>query len=301
MDWSDAENCILQAIAALDENRPIRALSLSEQVITGYPDLLIGRLLRADALLRLDRAKEALEEAEYAVQLAPRDLHSQMLLAQAGEAAGRLGRAQQAWEAAVELSRENPEIVREYARFMTVHRGPKPALEAARHAVELLPRDAAAWTILGQAQLRMKQWAEAEHSLQQALQIDPNDVQAQAAMAVFLHLRGREDSALALTRLLEGRKEAEQVVEAIRRDAKRRQLNRILVERGIDRPAADDKPAISRDMVILLVLIFLTCLIVPWLLLALWGLEPDQSMLVLSVVLAAIFALVFCRQWFLRR
>ncbi|GAB4129578.1 MAG: hypothetical protein Kow0040_05870 [Thermogutta sp.] len=301
MDWSDAENYLLQAIAALDENQPIRALSLSEQVVTGYPDLLIARLLRADALLRLNRGKEALEEAEHAARLAPRDLHAQMLLAQAGEAVGRLGRAQQAWEAAVELSRESPEIVREYARFMTVHRGPKPALEAARHAVELLPQDAAAWTILGQAQLRMKQWADAERSLQHALQIDPNDVQAQAAMAVFLHLRGREDSALALTRLLEDRKEAEQVVETIRRDAKRRQLNRILVERGIDRPPAGENPPVSRDMVILLVLIFLTCLIVPWVLLALWGIEPDQSLLLLTVVLAAIFALVFTRQWFFRR
>lgn len=301
MDWSDAENCILQAIAALDENRPIRALSLAEQVVTGYPDLLIGRLLRADALLRLERSKEALEEAEYAAVLAPRDLHAQILLAQAAEAAGRLGRAQQAWEAAVDLSHENPEIVREYARFMTVHRGPKPALEAARHAVELLPRDAAAWTILGQAQLRMKQWSDAEQSLQHALQIDPNDVQAQAAMAVFLHLRGREDSALALTRLLEGRKEAEQVVETIRRDAKKRQLNRILVERGIDRLDTGDKPLVFRDMVILLVLIFLTCLIVPWLLLAFWGIEPDRSLLLLAVLLAAIFALVFSRQWFFRR
>ncbi|NMC19829.1 MAG: tetratricopeptide repeat protein [Thermogutta sp.] len=301
MDWSDAENYILQAIAALEENQPIRALSLTEQVVTGYPDLLIGRLLRADALLRLNRGKEALEEAEYAAKLAPRDLHAQMLLAQAGEAAGRLGRAQQAWEAAVDLSHENPQIVREYARFMTVHRGPKPALEAARHAVELLPRDAAAWTILGQAQLRMKLWAEAEQSLQQALQIDPNDVQAQAAMAVFLHLRGREDSALALTRLLEGRKEAEQVVETIRRDAKKRQLNRILVERGIERLDAGDKPLVSRDAVILLLLIFLACLIAPWLLLALWGIEPDQSLLFLTVLLAAIFALIFSRQWFFRR
>ncbi len=301
MDWSDAENCILQAIAALDENQPIRALSLAEQVVTGYPDLLIGRLLRADALLRLDRGKEALEEAEYAGGLAPRDLHAQILLAQAAEAAGRLGRAQQAWEAAVHLSRENPEIVREYARFMTAHRGPRPALEVARHAVELLPRDAAAWTILGQAQLRMKQWSDAERSLQHALQIDPNDVQAQAAMAVFLHLRGREDSALALTRLLEGRKEAEQVVEHIRRDAKKRQLNRILVERGIDRLAPGDKSPVSRDMVILLVLIFLTCLIVPWLLLAIWGIESDRTLLFLTVLMAAIFALVFCRQWFLRR
>ncbi|GEM_PF-1049192 len=301
MDWSDAENCISQGIAALEENRPIQALSLAEQVLTGYPDLLIGRLLRADALLRLDRGKEALEEAEFAAKLATDDLHTQILLARSAEAAGRLGRAQQAWETAIRLSHEKPEILREYARFMTLHRGPKLALEAARHAVTLLPQDATAWTILGQAQLRVKQWAEAERSLQQALRIDPNHAQAQAAMAVFLHLRGREDSALALTRLLEGHKEVENVVEAIRRDAKNRELNRILVERGIDQASAAKGPVISRDAIVLLILIFCSCLIVPWVLLAIWGIEPDQTLLLFLIVMAAIFALIFCRQWFFRR
>jgi tetratricopeptide (TPR) repeat protein len=157
-----------------------------------------------------------------------------MVFAMAAEAENRLSWAQEAWEEAVRLSRSAPAVLREFARFMVDHRGPKPALEAARRAVEADRNNSQAWSLLAAAQLRMHQFQEAEESLKRSLALDPNNVQAQALMAQYCLLRGKQNEALAISKLLQDHEQARPIVQWIRDETKKRNLERILVERALD-------------------------------------------------------------------
>lgn len=246
MDPVEREGHLHNVLLALDQKEYLRALSEADQWVAEAPRDPLAYGLRALTLLQLHRPKDALEDARQARQLAPDDPHLLSVFAQAAEAENRLTWAQEAWEKAVRLSGGAPPLLRDFARFMVHHRGPKPALEAARRAVQADEQSSEAWGLLAAAQLRMHQYQEAEHSLKRALALDPNNVEAQALMAQYLLLRGKQDQALALSKLLEDDEQARAVAEHIRQEAKKRNLERILVERALDPSARRPDPGALR-------------------------------------------------------
>ena len=156
--------------------------------------------------------------------------------------AERLAMAQEAFERAIELFGKRPALLSDYAWFMATERGPKLGKEAAEAAIEADADSSTAWAALGLAQFRLHRRAEAEASLRRALELNPNDIYAQSAMVTLLQDRHEDSKAEALAGLLEEHAGAEDLVAAVRDEAKRRRIGRMLVERKVDVDAPPRQP-----------------------------------------------------------
>lgn len=237
MDPWQIEQLADDARAAMDRGDCLRAVAITDQLVTAAPENAVVRRLRSEALLRSGAGEEALDEARRAAQLDPRDHRAQTLLGLSAWRAGRLTLAQQALEQALELSGRKPGLLADYAWFMASERGPKPAERASNEAVAANPNSSTAWAALGLALLRLHRHEKAQQSLQRALELDPNDPYAQAVMARLLHQQRKDPAAIALTALLAETPGTESLVEEIRDEARSRQLERTLVERKAVREA----------------------------------------------------------------
>jgi Tfp pilus assembly protein PilF len=242
-DW-DAQNLIEQAFAALSNSDYVRALAIADQLVAELPDRAVVRAIRAQALLGSDAPEESYNEARRAVELAPDDGHAQRLLAMAAWRTARLGQAQESFVRAIEFSHQSAALLADYAWFMATERGPKLGKEAADAAVEADATSSTAWAALGLAQYRLHRRAEAEASLRRALELNPNDIYAQSAMVTLLQDRRQDGRAEALVGLLAEYAGTEDLVAAVRDEAKRRKIGGMLIERKVD---VDAPPRESRS------------------------------------------------------
>ncbi|HID77991.1 MAG TPA: tetratricopeptide repeat protein [Planctomycetaceae bacterium] len=234
MDRSRFEELWDEAADAVERHDNLRAVALTDQLVAEAPQNATVRTLRAQALLQADAGMEAFEEACRAVELGPDSEQAQTILGIAAWRAGRMTLAQQSLERAIELSGRRAGLLVDYAWFMASERGPRLGEQAAREAIQAAPDSSTAWAALGLAQFRLHRRREAEETLKRALQLDPNDPYAQSAMLNLLHEKRQDREAVALTHLLEEVPGTEELVEGVRREAKRRELARKLVERGIN-------------------------------------------------------------------
>lgn len=268
MDEQEIRDLIDRAVAALDDGDYVRAVGIGDQLAALAPDRAVVSAIRAQALLGADAPRESFEEARRAVEMAPADHHAHQLLAMAAWRTGRLGFAQESFEKAIGLSARRPALLSEYAWFMATERGPKPAEQAAREAIEADAESSTAWAALGLAQFRLHRRAEAENSLQKALRLNPNDIYAQSAMVTLLQDRRQDGKAEALAGLLEDHPGAEELVAAVRREAKLRRVGKLLVERKGDPDQLSTEPRSFAWIWLLLgaaVIAPLLYLINPWL------------------------------------
>lgn len=234
MNEPDIRRRIDQALAALRAGDYVRALALGDQLASEAPELAVVRAIRAQALLGADSPQESFQEARRAVELAPDDEYAQQLLALSAWRTERLALAQESFERAIAISERRSSLLAEFAWFMANERGPKLAEQAAREAVEACADCSTAWAALGLAQFRLHRPADAEKSLRCALELDPNDIYAQSAMVALLHDCRQDERADALVDLLQKHAGTEEVVAAVREEAKQRQIERMLVERKVD-------------------------------------------------------------------
>lgn len=232
MDDPSLEQLLEDAREAIRRRDQPRSISLTDQLVAALPADPRVRVLHARALLQSGVGEEALEESRRAVGLAPDSHEAHALLGVAAWRMDRLTLAQQSLEKAVELSGGQPGPWADYAWFMAFERGPKLAEEAAREAVAVGERSSTAWAALGLAQVKLHRRQEAETSLGRALELDPNDPYAQFAMAIFLQDERLDRKAVALARLLRDTAGTDELVEAVQRRAKLRQVDKLLVERG---------------------------------------------------------------------
>jgi Tfp pilus assembly protein PilF len=225
-----------EALEALQRGDYVRTVALTDQLVAIDADQPHVRALRARALLYADAGEEALAEARRAVDLDPDDDQVHLILGLAAWRCGRLHLAQQSLENAIRRSGGKPGMLADYAWFMASERGPRLAEDAALEAVGMNDKSSTAWAALGLAQFRLRRRRDAEASLTRALELDPNDPYAQSVMANLLHDRHDDGQALALTRLLEDTPGTEELVGRLRREAKQRQVAKMLVERGVQLP-----------------------------------------------------------------
>jgi Tfp pilus assembly protein PilF len=242
MDEAEIHDLIDSAVAALGAGDYVRALAIGDQLAAELPDRAAVRAIRAQALLGADAPEESYEEARRAVELAPKDEHAHRLLAMSAWRNGRLAIAQESFEQAIAICGHRPVLLSDYAWFMATERGPKLAKEAAEAAVAADADSSTAWAALGLAQYRLHRHAEAEASLRRALELNPNDIYAQSAMVALLQDRRKDSQAEALVGLLEEHAGTEELVAAVRNEAKRRQVRRMLVERKVDVDAPSPQP-----------------------------------------------------------
>ncbi len=241
MDEHQIDRLTEEAIQALESGDCLRALAIADQLAAVVPDDPAVRAIRAEALVKTDAGEEALSEARRAAELNPESDRTHTLLGLAAWRAGKLSLAQQSLERAIELSGRKPRVLADYAWFMASERGPRPAEQAAKQAVAANPKSSTAWAALGLAQFRLRHRRAADASLRHALELDPNDPYAQSVMVALLHEQRKDSSAVALASLLEETPGTEQIVDEIRRQADKRQLEKTLIERGAVRPPTHDE------------------------------------------------------------
>ena len=234
MEESEIHDRIELAYAALANGDYVRALAIGDQLAAEAPDRAVVRAIRAQALLSSDSPEESYKEARRAVDLAPQDVHAHRLLALSAWRIERLGAAQESFEQAIVLSDSKPEVLSEYAWFMATERSPKLGEQAAKAAINADTESSTGWAALGLAQYRLHRRAEAETSLRRALTLNPNDIYAQSAMVTLLQDRRQDSQAEVLVGLLEEHAGTEDLVAAVRDEAKRRRIGRMLVERKVD-------------------------------------------------------------------
>jgi Tfp pilus assembly protein PilF len=243
MEEADIHDLIERAFAALAAEDYARALAIGDQLVAELPDRAVIRAIRAQALLGSDAPQESYDEAHRAIDLDPEDEHAHRLLAMAAWRAGRLAIAQEAFEQAIDRFGKHPALLSDYAWFMATERGPKLGKAAAHAAIEADTTSSTAWAALGLAQFRLHRRDEAEVSVRHALELNPNDIYAQSVMVALLQDRHDDSKAEALASLLGEHAGAEEVLVAVREEAKRRRIGRMLVERKVD---VDAPPRPSR-------------------------------------------------------
>ena len=198
-------------------------------------------------------------------------------------------------------------MVADFAFFMAAARGPRLAEAAANEAVCADPQCAAAWAARGLAQFRLHRRRAAEASLKRALELDPNDPYAQAAMLALLYDRREHAQAVALAELLKdsrGTEEfvavrlfllgcgfpdisaTEEFVATIRNEAKKRQVGWELVERGALR-----EPTYYADSPWLFWLCLLLSALIVAGLVALIAIRPDLTPFIVLFGLIPLFLL----------
>ena len=262
MDPDRIEELSDRALDALRRGDHVRAVALADQLTAALPDNPVAGAIRAQALLGVDAGEEAVCEARRAVQLDPRNQYAQRLLGLAAWRAERLTLAQTSLEQAVELSQRKPELLAEYAWFMASERGPRLAEQAAQEALAADGASSTAWAALGLAQYRLHRRHQAETSLRRALELDPNDLYAQSAMVVLL--QDQRKDAKAQAHLLEDSPGTEEFVESVRAEAKRRQIDALLLERKVGQDAVLDESPRRRGLWLCMaaVMIALLCLLI---------------------------------------
>jgi Tfp pilus assembly protein PilF len=279
MEESETHDLIEQAFAALANGDYVRALAIGDQLAADLPERAVVRAIRAQALLGSDAPEESYDEARRAVALAPNDGHAHRLLAMAAWRTSRLGLAQESFQRAIDLSGRKSALLSDYAWFMATERGPRLGQQAAETAVEADASSSTAWAALGLAQYRLHRRDEAEASLRRALELNPNDIYAQSAMVTLLQDRRQDKQAEALAGLLEEHAGTEDLVAAVRDEAKRRRIGRMLVERKVD---IDSPPRQPRSYVWVWVLAAATLV---GLLFSLFGRMHLPVVLVFAVIL----------------
>lgn len=288
MDRSRIHELSEQALEALRRGDYVRAVGLADQLAAAVPRNPVVRAIRAQALLGSDAAEEAIAEARRAVQLDAENQYAHRLLGLAAWRAERLTLAQESLQRAIELSGRKPELLAEYAWFMASQRGPRLAERAAREAVDADGASSTAWAALGLAQHKLRRRNEAEVSLRRALELDPNDMCAQAAMVVLLQDQRKDRKAAALADLLRDRPGTEEFVDSVHEQAQRRQIAKMLVERdALPRPPSGVSPRrVAMWLVTASVMIAGLCLLI----------QPHDPR---AIVLCVVFPLLFL--WCLRR
>lgn len=236
MDQATIAELAEEAFRALERGDHVRALQIADQLAAILPDDALVRVIRSQALLDAGNAAEALEEARQAVQRAPENDRAQQLLGRAAWQSHDFALAQQSFERAVEISGRKPALLAEYAWFMACAGAPKFAEAAARRAMRADAACPTAWAALGRAQHRLNRLVDAQNSLGRALELDPNNLSAQAAMVMLLRARGDEAKATALARVMEDNPAAAQFLASAEHEAKAVRLCQRLLEHKMVRP-----------------------------------------------------------------
>lgn len=252
MDQRQIDELTEEALTALEGGDYVLAVAITDQLTAVVPQDPAVRAIRAEALLKSDAGEEALAEARRAVELDTQNPHLHTLVGLAAWRADKLTLAQQSLERAVELSGEEPRVVADFAFFMAAARGPRLAEGAANEAICGDGKCAAAWAALGLAQFRLRRRLAAEASLKRALELGPNHPYAQAVMLALLYDRRDNAQAVALAKLLDDSRRTEEfiatrlflrscgfpdaagtdeIVETIQDEAKKRQIEKKLIER----------------------------------------------------------------------
>ncbi|MFI4860128.1 MAG: tetratricopeptide repeat protein [Phycisphaerales bacterium JB063] len=195
-----------QASLALHAGQPQQALAVLDRLAASFPEKGAVHALRAEALRMMGQLERAYDEARIAVGLDPNSIIGHQALADTAWGIDRLSQAQQSYEKILELEVDADRLAQawvRYALFMSYERAPRVAEKAAMRAIDVAPDQPDAWAALGMCQFRDRRADEAERSLNEALQRDPESVHARWVLANIFRWTGQDEKAEAMAKLLE--------------------------------------------------------------------------------------------------
>jgi Tfp pilus assembly protein PilF len=211
---------------------------MADQLVRARPAEATFRYWRAHALLHLDNAVEAYQEAAVAADLDENLYQAHLLMAGAAVKLGRTTDARKAFERAVAASDREPGIMADYASYLASEGGARLAEQAAIQAIQADGRSSNAWAALGLAQYRQKRYEQARASYERAIRLDGQNTWAKMNLAILCKTLGQNDRADALVRLIEDDPTAQDVIGAAL--AQERQDDMEPAERA----AAEDRPTV---------------------------------------------------------
>lgn len=167
-----------------------RALERFDHVVSRAPTYLPGLMGKAQTLLRLERASDALAAFEAVLAVDPsltdvrrrvetlrfRSLDDMLAGARQAEEAGRLDQARSLYEQAVTASPDSAFLYRELARIERRLDQPDAAIAHATRAIELDPGDGTVFLLLADLHESRQAWDDAIVALEKARGLDPNAV-----------------------------------------------------------------------------------------------------------------------------
>jgi len=163
---------------------------------TGLILLLVGctppgprALLEGERLIREGRSEDAIRRLRTAVEFLPGNAQAWNHLGLAYHGAKRPTEASEAYQQALRLDRNLSVAYFNSGCLYLEHGEPTLATDALWAYVGLQPRVVEGWVKLGQSQLRMRKWDQAERSFAEALRLNPARVDALNGLGVAYQQR----------------------------------------------------------------------------------------------------------------
>lgn len=163
------------------------------------------------ALLRADRAEEAVRFLEGATTSSPEEAHLWSHLGEACLATNRFRQALESFDRALALTPDDYVLLGNRALALCHLSRPEPALAGLERALELAPQEARLWAIRGLALEQAMRPDEALASFDRSLELNPRDPDSWTHKAQHLLQRGQAEEAVRCRRqalLLTGRLKA---------------------------------------------------------------------------------------------
>jgi tetratricopeptide (TPR) repeat protein len=180
-------------------NQPAIAEDICRRRLEKRPDEAPTRLMLAQALIQMQRAREGIAEARRVLEAQPNNVDALMLLSSALMGSNQINPPKEALVAAQRAVQLQPKMARTHvqlAEVLMMQRQFDQAREEADEAVRLEPKLAAAHMIRGMALMNSKDYEGATQSFQSAIRQDRTMAPAHFGLAQALSELHRPDEAL---------------------------------------------------------------------------------------------------------
>jgi tetratricopeptide (TPR) repeat protein len=171
--------------------QPERAVELYRDFIQVEPSSEEGAIALAELQMGVGNLGEAIDLLEDFVEGQPESSPAWLLLGQAYVQLDELGSAADAFQTAINLGRDEIELLKELARILFVTEEWDRSAEKYNELVEREPADAVSWLRLGQIEQQRMHFAEARRHMERADQIVPDSPDIGFAMALLARDEGQ--------------------------------------------------------------------------------------------------------------
>lgn len=172
-----------------------KCISFFEEVIDQDPYYVSVYPYLAQAYLKLNRRREALEKVEAGLRYDETNAQLFFLYGLLLKGAKQKAEAKRSFEEAVRLDPEYGEAWEALWSLSQEEDEPEETLHYLGELLELFPDRPDLWLAQGELYDRLEQFTEAEHSFQQAYRLAPQDVEVLNRFASFLHAQGKREEA----------------------------------------------------------------------------------------------------------
>ncbi len=195
---NDADLRVLLALTYVAQRDLARAEEILTQTLEVAPDSRPAYLLLAEVLVTARKQQPALERLEHGLARNPRDVPAWMLVASLRENLGQKKEAAEAYRKVIEINPRSQPALNNLAYLLSEHfQQTDEALDLARRARELAPKDPATADTLGWIAWRKGDYAWAQTLLEEAAQALPAEPEVQFHLGMGYYMLGQDDAARA--------------------------------------------------------------------------------------------------------